>query len=211
MKNKRLPNAGHLLVALKNSLPAVLLLGLLSLASAPAANAQIVVSTPTYDVADISNFSVSSDITITLGTTYIETDQLKLTITNATWSAGAAFPSIITASDGGTAGLLSTDDTSVIYQITSTVVGFGSSFTLGVSNLLVSGTTSPVNIFASASTSGGDIIDNGALNASGAVLLGTTASAPSAVPEPSSFAAVAGFAILGLAGFRRRRTTSSSV
>ena len=44
MINKLLPHAAHLLVALKKTIPAVLLLGSLSLVSAPTARAQILFS-----------------------------------------------------------------------------------------------------------------------------------------------------------------------
>ena len=47
--------------------------------------------------------------------------------------------------------------------------------------------------------------------ASAAETLTLNISTTSAVPEPSSFAALAGFAMLGLAGTRRRRTAKASV
>lgn len=157
----------------------------------------IVVNNTVYDVANMASFSTgaSTSMTFTVGATYLTGDKFTFTLSSGSFSA--SLESLFSDSSGGNWGLLNTTSNSATYRKTSGSLVSGGTFTIGFGNASITGASDPLLVSASSE----DAIASPLESFTG-VTLATTASA---VPEPSTYAALAGVAVLGYVAIRRRR------
>jgi hypothetical protein len=202
----KLPTANRLLVALKKNIPAVLLLGALSLALTPAAQAQITLNF-TYNGSGVTldwNVAAGSFATLTPGgtvgtsTEYVvyhgglaaESGTMQ-TLSNPGYS-NTAWSSLTGATTH------SGDNIAFYGDRTNVNVPVGFNLTTGtLAGQLTWSSTSLINLgFASDATNSGSF-----------AAMGTTvnwSATNTAIPEPSTYAALFGLATLGFAAVRRR-------
>jgi hypothetical protein len=205
MINKLLPHAAHLLVALKKTIPAVLLLGSLSLVSAPTARAQIQFSVDAFTT-DLLTITLLPSPLFTDGTSSVSSTLGITASASADW-----FLSLPSASGGGAWRDTAFSGITVLHAFNFIQLAWAAD--LGGVN--ASGLTSAMTFsFVGTGAFQPSVVD--ALHLTwdgGGGVLQSSVSAPFAgvaVPEPSSYALLGGLAMLGLAGTRRRRTAKAS-
>jgi MYXO-CTERM domain-containing protein len=213
MINKLLPHAAHLLVALKKTIPAVLLLGTLSLVSAPTARAQILFSVDAF---------TTDLLTITLHPGSLFGDTVPGFLGESLTLVGAPLVSnywVLDHVDGvssdvwgspiPTASSLFDDENNVVlirFQYDEDLP-VGAVFNESISfSFVKEGGFDATNVEGFALYWGYVLGPSSVLQS----YVGRGDFGGSAVPEPSSFAAGAGLAVLGLAGTRRRRTAAAN-
>jgi hypothetical protein len=208
MINKLLPHAAHLLVALKKTIPAVLLLGTLSLVSAPTARAQILFSVDAFTT-DLLTITLLPSTLLT-GIEALRPSSMFLGVDpSADWITGATSATVVGGSWGSAIFTSATTDVegdAVVLQW----VG-------GLDGVNASGLTSSMTCsFAGTGAFQPAVVDRLTLSWGMPGEMHTIQSFVSgpwgvgAVPEPSTFTALTGLAALGLAGTRRRRTAEAN-
>jgi hypothetical protein len=206
MINKLRPHAAHLLVALKKTIPAVLLLGTLSLVSAPTARAQILFSVDAFTT-DLLTITLSPSV-LYFDIYPSATAMLRIEAPGADWIVGST-----TVTGGGPWGSLAFSGAGSLSGFEYVVIGWQGEFSVDNASDL----TSPMSFsFAGTGAFQPSVVDT--LTLAWGDLYTTYAyqssvSAPwagVAVPEPSSYALLGGLAMLGLAGTRRRRTAEAN-
>ncbi len=218
MKNKLLPQATELLVALKNTIPAVLLLGPLSLGLAPAAKAQILFSIDefTTDTLTVTLKAGTLDQTVAVGSQFLALVDAN-DIGNTSWVIGSTswYTHTEYGSGGGAFGEL-TSNTSFTHshQFVGDAVLFAWENTLATAgdlgsdltyNFVASGLFMPTNVSTFALFWGDPRSGPSQYQSSGSAVTG----GGSAVPEPSSFVLFSGLGCLGYTFVRRRRSPSA--
>ena len=203
----KLSSINRLLVALKKTTPAVLLLGALSLATAPSALAQITL-TFAYDGTDtISTFNVATNSLSgsSVGLLNVGADHsLGL---GGYWSLSGVDTDLYSSDDFISAwdSFLQADSFSGDDFSLNSLGGFsvptGYNLSLGAA---LTGSMTWVNKSLMDLGFGSDADSSGSFAAAGTTVNWTATG--SAVPEPSTFAALAGLASMGFAATRRRRT-----
>ena len=166
-------------------------------------SAQVVVSNPA-SVSDISDFTITTDIVAQTDAPYGLNHTLTFTLSTGSFNA-FTFPSTLTPSGIITFSLEASDATSVKYRLTSGPGNLtslsGNVYTLALTNANITGASDTVLIsVASADLIGAPIDMQGYLFGSPATL-----ASASAVPEPSTYAVLAGAFSLAVAGSRRKR------
>ena len=217
MINKLRPHAAQLLVALKKTIPAVILLGSLSLATAPVAQAQITFSVDSFTTDELV-ITLTGGSTLT-GTAPGLTDYDNLlslhasepSLSNLLWYVGPPTIEYGTVSGSGLLGSATLIE-GAVYDYD--VEGYGDFIYFTFDGDLVSGTSlsgpltlslsSPGNFVPTEVTSftlyWGDPYHGFSVQSFGPAVTG----GGSAVPEPGSFALILGLAALCFCGSRRR-------
>jgi hypothetical protein len=211
MINKLLPHAAHLLVALKKTIPAVLLLGTLSLVSAPTARAQILFSVDAFTT-DLLTITLLPG---TLDTTTVAETDWGMTITGGAgdWLKSTPTPTLEGVGHWGETPFASASSNAAYNLL---VMYWGDPLNGENGGILVNpitltfagtGAFQPSEIFDGFTLTWGSPFGTQAHTVQSFVSWPIVGGA---VPEPSSLALIAGLAMLGLAGTRRRRTAEAN-
>ena len=217
MINKLLPYAAHLLVALKKTIPAVLLLGTLSLATAPSSKAQITIDF-TYNGTNTTVVYAIAPNTFSAVAKYADDDPLGFTVHSAylgnlynqTPGAYDVYKDDIYTNSAWnyntTPNTFNGANVSFDYSVGYYYVPADYDVTTGLSGSMTWNDTDLVTLGFSSNTEAA----NGMFVAGG-VTTNWSTSTTSPVPEPGASAWLFGLLALGWTASRRRRTILARV